>query len=63
MSMWSEGHATPQVRSSDHKSPISIFGGCKPKRKGDIKISNCQVTLYDHVIRGFSINMDEFPSS
>ena len=40
-----------------------IFGGHWPYKRGDIKFLICHVTSRDHVIRGPSEIMGEFPSS
>ena len=41
----------------------AMFGGHRPCGRGDIKFSICHMTSRDHVIRGSSDIMGEFPSS
>ena len=40
-----------------------MFGGHRPRGKGDIDFSICHLTSRDQIIRGSSDIMDEFPSS
>ena len=59
----SEDHVTTRWVSLTISPLPPISGGHRPCGRGDIKFSVCHVTSSDHVMRGSSDIMGEFPSS